>query len=112
MSCIFLSCLLCSLQVKLKLAILSSYDDATDGLITHGWIKKVETHGCLVNFYNGVQGFACRSELGLDPGCEASSMYHAGQVVKCRVLSAVPASRRINISFLMSPTRRCCIKVG
>ncbi|XP_026418043.1 rRNA biogenesis protein RRP5-like isoform X1 [Papaver somniferum] len=91
--------------VKSKLAILSSYDDATEGLITHGWIKKVETHGCFVNFYNGVQGFARRSELGLDPGCEASSMYHAGQVVKCRVMSAVPSSRRINISFLMSPTR-------
>ncbi|MCL7028348.1 hypothetical protein MKW94_013557 [Papaver nudicaule] len=91
--------------VKSKLAILSSFDDATDGLMTHGWISKVETYGCFVKFYNGVQGFAPRSELGLDPGCEASSMYHAGQVVKCRVMSAAPSSRRINISFLMSSTR-------
>ncbi|RZC87957.1 hypothetical protein C5167_004135 [Papaver somniferum] len=43
-------------KVKPQLAILSSFDYATDGLITHGWIRKVETHG---------------SELGLDPGCEA-----------------------------------------
>ncbi|KAJ0028110.1 hypothetical protein Pint_36333 [Pistacia integerrima] len=47
----------------------------------------------------------CRSELGLDPGCEPSSMYHVGQVVKCRVASSIPASRRINLSFLMKPIR-------
>lgn len=91
--------------VKSKLAILSSYADATDGLITHGWITKIEKHGCFVRFYNGVQGFAPRSELGLDPGCEQSSMYHVGQVVKCRITSSIPASRRINLSFMMKPTR-------
>ncbi|KAJ0089046.1 hypothetical protein Patl1_32885 [Pistacia atlantica] len=47
----------------------------------------------------------CRSELGLDLGCEPSSMYHVGQVVKCRVASSIPASRRINLSFLMKPIR-------
>ncbi|KAH9674101.1 rRNA biogenesis protein RRP5 [Citrus sinensis] len=80
--------------VKSKLAILSSYAEATDGLITHGWITKIEKHGCFV-----------RSELGLDPGCEPSSMYHVGQVVKCRIMSSIPASRRINLSFMMKPTR-------
>ena len=48
------------LQVKSKLGIISSYADATDGLITHGWITKIEVHGCFVRFYNGVQGFAPR----------------------------------------------------
>ncbi|EEF30787.1 programmed cell death protein, putative [Ricinus communis] len=46
-----------------------------------------------------------RSELGIEPGNDASSMYHVGQVVKCRVLSSLPASRRINLSFTMKPTR-------
>uniref|UniRef100_A0A2N9FN48 S1 motif domain-containing protein n=1 Tax=Fagus sylvatica TaxID=28930 RepID=A0A2N9FN48_FAGSY len=46
--------------VKSKLGIISSYADATDGLITHGWITKIEKHGCFVRFYNGVQGFAPR----------------------------------------------------
>ncbi|KAJ0028109.1 hypothetical protein Pint_36334 [Pistacia integerrima] len=46
--------------VKSKLGIVSSYADATDGLITHGWIMKIEKHGCFVRFYNGVQGFASR----------------------------------------------------
>ncbi|KAL3341525.1 hypothetical protein AABB24_025863 [Solanum stoloniferum] len=88
--------------VKSKLEILGSYADATEGLTTHGWIMKIENHGCFVRFYNGVQGFAPRSELGLDPGCEISSMYHVEQVVKCRVTSSNPTSRRINLSFTTS----------
>ncbi|XP_042480100.1 rRNA biogenesis protein RRP5 isoform X1 [Macadamia integrifolia] len=91
--------------VKSKLGILSSYADATDGLVTHGWITKIEKHGCFVRFYNGVQGFAPRYELGLELGCDASSMYHVGQVVKCRVVSIIPASRRINLSFILSSVR-------
>jgi len=50
--------------VKSKLGILSSYADAADGLVTHGWITKIETHGCFVRFYNGVQGFAPRLVSG------------------------------------------------
>ncbi|RZC84338.1 hypothetical protein C5167_047123 [Papaver somniferum] len=57
-------------RVKSKLAILSSYADATDGLITHGWIRSEKS-----------KHMGALSELGLDPGCEASSMYDAGQVV-------------------------------
>ncbi|XP_047264724.1 rRNA biogenesis protein RRP5 [Capsicum annuum] len=91
--------------VKSKLEIVGSYADATEGLTTHGWITKIENHGCFVRFYNGVQGFAPRSELGLDPGCEISSMYHVEQVVKCRVTSSNPASRRINLSFTTTPSR-------
>ena len=50
-------------QLKSKLAIIISYIDATDGLITHGWITKIEKHGCFIRFYNGVQGFAPRFVL-------------------------------------------------
>lgn len=49
--------------------------------------------------------YITRSELGLEPGSEASSTFHVGQVVKCRVINAVPASRRINLSFVISPKR-------
>lgn len=49
--------------------------------------------------------YITRSELGLEPGSEASSTFHVGQVVKCRVINAVPASRRINLSFIISPKR-------
>ncbi|KAI9122039.1 hypothetical protein K1719_006728 [Acacia pycnantha] len=91
--------------VKSKLGIISSYADATDGLITHGWIAKVEMQGCSVRFYNGVQGFAPRSELGLEPGSDPGSVYNVGQVVKCRVISSIHASRRINLSFMIKLTR-------
>ncbi|KAL8459787.1 hypothetical protein ACS0TY_031636 [Phlomoides rotata] len=91
--------------VKSKLDILSSYADATEGLVTHGWITKIEEHGCFVRFYNGVQGFAPRSELGLSPGSDIHSVCHVEQVVKCRVVKCIPASRRINLSFNVTPTR-------
>lgn len=91
--------------VKSKLEIISSFVDVTDGLITHGWITKIEDHGCFVRFYNGVQGFAPRSELGLEPGGDPSAVYNVGQVVKCRVVSSIPASKRINLSFIIKPTR-------
>ncbi|RDY08514.1 rRNA biogenesis protein RRP5, partial [Mucuna pruriens] len=100
-------------KVKSKLGIISSYADATDGLITHGWITKIEVHGCFVRFYNGVQGFAprqvsdlsSRSELGLEPGADPGTVYNVGQVVKSRVISSIPASQRINLSFIIKPTR-------
>lgn len=91
--------------VKSKLKILASYSDATEGLLTHGWITKIEDHGCFVRFYNGVQGFVPRSELGLEPGCDPVSRYHVGEVVKCRITSSVPAHRRINLSFIVTPSR-------
>ncbi|XP_040372263.1 rRNA biogenesis protein RRP5 isoform X1 [Rosa chinensis] len=91
--------------VKSKLGILSSYADAADGLITHGWIRKIEERGCFVHFYNGVQGFAPRSELGLEPGSDPSSMYHVGQVIKCRVIGSNATSRRIKLSLIIQPPR-------
>ncbi|KAF3622977.1 putative Alpha/beta-Hydrolases superfamily protein [Capsicum annuum] len=53
-------------QVKSKLEIVGSYADATEGLTTHGWITKIENHGCFVRFYNGVQGFAPRAACMFD----------------------------------------------
>ncbi|CAH2053972.1 unnamed protein product [Thlaspi arvense] len=90
--------------VKSKLPILSSYADATEGLVTHGWITKIEKHGCFVRFYNGVQGLVPRFELGLEPGSDPNSVFHVGEVVKCRVTSAVHGTRRINLSFMIKPT--------
>lgn len=91
--------------VKSKLEVLASYADAKIGLVTHGWITKIEKHGCFVRFYNGVKGFVSRSELGLEPGTEAGSVYHVGQVVKCRIVSVVPASMKLNVSFATSSNR-------
>ncbi|KAK9723955.1 hypothetical protein RND81_05G036900 [Saponaria officinalis] len=91
--------------VKSKLGILSSYADATEQFVTHGWITKIEIDKCVVQFYNGVKGIVPRSELGLEPGCDPSSRYHVGQVVKCRVTSSVRAAHHINLSFIISPPK-------
>ncbi|KFK38561.1 hypothetical protein AALP_AA3G129700 [Arabis alpina] len=87
--------------VKSKLPILSSYTDASEGLVTHGWITKIEKNGCFVRFYNGVQGFVPRFDLGLEPGSDPNSVFHVGEVVKCRVTSAYHGSRKINLSFMI-----------
>lgn len=58
-----------------------------------------------MNIHRLLLSIYTRAELGLDPGCEPSSMYHVGQVVKCRITCSIPASRRINLSFMMKPTR-------
>ncbi|XP_066389622.1 rRNA biogenesis protein RRP5-like [Miscanthus floridulus] len=91
--------------VKSKLDVLASYADAKIGLVTHGWITKIEKHGCFVKFYNGVQGFVSRSDLGLEAGTEAENVYHVGQVVKCRIINVIPASRKLNVSFVISHNR-------
>ncbi|KAG6744902.1 hypothetical protein POTOM_051543 [Populus tomentosa] len=82
--------------VKSKLPILSSYSDATDGLITHEKLM----HVCCA-----LKSNSALSELGLEPGSDAISTYQVGQVVKCRVISSIAASRRINLSFIMKPLR-------
>lgn len=88
-----------------KLQPITSYEDAVEGLVTHGWISGVEDYGCFVCFYNNVKGLAHRTELGLDPGVKPESSFQNGQVVKCRVLRADPASRRLSLSFILSPNR-------
>ncbi|XVF75995.1 hypothetical protein PTKIN_Ptkin13bG0232000 [Pterospermum kingtungense] len=70
--------------VKSKLAIISSYADATEGLITHGWINTIEKHGCFVRFYNGVQGFA--------PRISEDDMVKLGSVVSGVVDRLIPSA--------------------
>lgn len=70
---------------------------------------------CIIDIYifvsavialiSNIDIYPARSELGLDPGSDISSMYHVEQVVKCRVVSSSPASRRIVLSFTTRPMR-------
>ncbi|GLJ04920.1 hypothetical protein SUGI_0006550 [Cryptomeria japonica] len=94
-------------MVMSKLKVIAGYEDAVEGLITHGWITGIGQHGCFVTFYNGVSGLAHRTELGLDPGTEAESAFHVGQVVRCRVIRAFPKLRRLELSFIISSDRSC-----
>ncbi|KAG2628214.1 hypothetical protein PVAP13_3KG101900 [Panicum virgatum] len=63
--------------VKSKLDVLASNADAKIGLVIHGWITKIEKHGCFAKFYNGVQGFV------------SSSVYLALRVLAFTVLGTI-----------------------
>lgn len=60
---------------------------------------------CFLSLLSLSKLFTFRTELGLDSMREAQSIFHEGEVVKCRVIGASPASRKINLSFVISPKR-------
>lgn len=57
-----------------KLTPITSYEDAVEGLVTHGFITGIEDYGCFVSFYNDVKGLVykyaafilCLLQLPLD----------------------------------------------
>ncbi|KAJ7541483.1 hypothetical protein O6H91_10G061600 [Diphasiastrum complanatum] len=85
-----------------KLPQITSYESAVVGLVSHGWIAKIEEYGVFVSFYNDVRGLVRERELGLDPLMKADTVFSVGQVVKCRVLKSDPDSRHLFLSFSMS----------
>lgn len=88
--------------VTSELPRITRYEDATVGLVTHGWISRVEEHGCVVSFYNNVKAFARKSELGLDLLTPVHAVYKVGQVMKCRVLRVTAATKKMAVSFNLS----------
>lgn len=47
-------------QITSKLSPITSYEDAVEGLVTHGFISSIEDFGIFVTFYNNVRGLAHR----------------------------------------------------
>jgi rRNA biogenesis protein RRP5 len=88
-----------------KLKPITSYEDAVEGLVTHGFITGFEDYGCFVSFYNDVKGLAHRKDLGIDAGVKADTVFEVGQSIKCRVLRCDPASCRLSLSFVTSSHR-------
>ncbi|KAI5068389.1 hypothetical protein GOP47_0016734 [Adiantum capillus-veneris] len=87
-----------------KLKPVATYEEAVEGLVTHGWISGIEDYGCFVCFYNNVKGLVHRTQLGLDPGVDPKSVFQTGQVVKCKVLRADSSAQRLSLSFVLSPS--------
>lgn len=46
--------------VASKLTPLTSYEQAVEGLVTHGVVTGVQEYGCFVQFYNNVKGLTHR----------------------------------------------------
>jgi rRNA biogenesis protein RRP5 len=91
--------------VMSKLKPITSYEDAVEGLVTHGFITGFEDYGCFVSFYNDVKGLAHRKDLGIDAGVKADTVFEVGQSIKCRVLRCDSASCRLSLSFVTSSHR-------
>ncbi|KAM9012126.1 protein RRP5 homolog isoform 1-T3 [Ara ararauna] len=88
--------------VQSKLPVLSSYEDAKPGLITHGFVVCAREFGCIVKFYNDVKGLVPKNELSSEPISCPDKVFHEGQVVKVMVLKCEPQQERLLLSFRLS----------
>uniref|UniRef100_A0A8B9F187 Protein RRP5 homolog n=1 Tax=Amazona collaria TaxID=241587 RepID=A0A8B9F187_9PSIT len=88
--------------VQSKLPVLSNYEDAKPGLITHGFVVCAREFGCIVKFYNDVKGLVPKNELSSEPISCPDKVFHEGQVVKVMVLKCEPQQERLLLSFRLS----------
>eukprot|EP00850_Spirogloea_muscicola_P013563 SM000092S24531 [mRNA] locus=s92:547777:562774:- [translate_table: standard] len=91
--------------VATKLPIITSIEDAKEGVVSHGVLTGVKDYGCFVSFYNNVKGLAHRSELGLEADSLPSKAFEVGQVVKARVLRRNLETQKLSLSFITSSDR-------
>ncbi|XP_023571395.1 protein RRP5 homolog isoform X2 [Octodon degus] len=91
--------------VTSRLPIIICYEDAKPGLQTHGTILRVKDYGCIVKFYNDVQGLVPRHELSAQYIPDPENVFYAGQVVKVAVLNCEPAKERMLLSFKLLSDR-------
>uniref|UniRef100_A0A8D1N005 Protein RRP5 homolog n=1 Tax=Sus scrofa TaxID=9823 RepID=A0A8D1N005_PIG len=88
--------------VESKLPAITCYADAKPGLQTHGFILRVKDYGCIVKFYNDVQGLVPKHELSAEYVPDPESVFYAGQVVKVVVLNCEPSKEKMLLSFRLS----------
>ncbi|XP_051472658.1 protein RRP5 homolog isoform X1 [Apus apus] len=88
--------------IQSKLPVLSNYEDAKPGLITHGFVVCARDFGCIVKFYNDVKGLVPKNELSSEPISCPDKVFHEGQVVKVVVLKCEPQQERLLLSFRLS----------
>ncbi|XP_056385651.1 protein RRP5 homolog isoform X2 [Hyla sarda] len=87
------------MMIDSNLPILTTYHDATPGLVTHGFIWSVNDTGCVVKFYNHVKGLAPIRELSTEYITSPQDIFFKGQVVKVRVLQCNPEKETLLLSF-------------
>ncbi|XP_076982024.1 protein RRP5 homolog isoform X2 [Tamandua tetradactyla] len=97
--------------VESKLPAITCYTDAKPCLQTHGFIIRVKDCGCIVKFYNDVQGLVPKHELSGEYIPDPESVFYPGQVVKVAVLNCEPSKERMLLSFKLSsdpePKKEC-----
>ncbi|PKU26964.1 hypothetical protein llap_22732 [Limosa lapponica baueri] len=80
--------------VQSKLPILSNYEDAKPGLVTHGFVVCAREFGCIVKFYNDVKGLVPKNELSSEPVSCPDKVFHEGQVINVPMLCLVFECKR------------------
>ncbi|XP_077604551.1 protein RRP5 homolog isoform X1 [Crocuta crocuta] len=85
--------------IESKLPAVTCYADAKPGLQTHGFIFRVKDYGCIVKFYNDVQGLVPKHELSAEYVPDPERVFYTGQVVKVTVLNCEPSKERMLLSF-------------
>ncbi|NWR86069.1 RRP5 protein, partial [Furnarius figulus] len=88
--------------IQSKLPVLTNYEDAKPGLITHGFVVCAREFGCIVKFYNDVKGLVPKNELSSEPISCPDKVFYEGQVVKVMVLKCEPQQERLLLSFRLS----------
>ncbi|NXK86859.1 RRP5 protein, partial [Formicarius rufipectus] len=88
--------------IQSKLPVLTNYEDAKPGLITHGFVVCAREFGCIVKFYNDVKGLVPKNELSSEPISCPDKVFYEGQVVKVVVLKCEPEQERLLLSFRLS----------
>uniref|UniRef100_A0A8C3UWL8 Protein RRP5 homolog n=1 Tax=Catharus ustulatus TaxID=91951 RepID=A0A8C3UWL8_CATUS len=88
--------------VQSKLPVLSNYEDAKPGLITHGFVVCAREFGCIMKFYNDVKGLVPKNELGSEPISCPDKVFYEGQVLKVMVLKCEPQQERLLLSFKLT----------
>lgn len=67
--------------VESKLPAITCYDNTKPGLQTHGFILRVKDYGCIVKFYNDVQGLVPKHELSAEYVPDPEKVFYTGQVI-------------------------------
>ncbi|XP_063583797.1 protein RRP5 homolog isoform X7 [Pongo abelii] len=88
--------------IESKLPVITCYADAKPGLQIHGFIIRVKDYGCIVKFYNNVQGLVPKHELSTEYIPDPERVFYTGQVVKVVVLNCEPSKERMLLSFKLS----------
>ncbi|KAG7099001.1 hypothetical protein E1B28_000886 [Marasmius oreades] len=81
------------------LPLITSYDEADVGKVTHGVVFKVTSKSLMIEFYNNVKAIIPLREVSEEPVQNLSTLYPVGKVVKVRVLSVEKDERRIIASI-------------
>ncbi|KAF9919994.1 rRNA biogenesis protein rrp5 [Linnemannia zychae] len=87
--------------ISSKHPIFTSLEEITPGAFSDGVIVKVNSHGCILSFYNNIKAFAHISELQ-ETHVNNLDIFQPGQVKTCRVLEVDASEQKMKVSFKKS----------